>query len=1168
MEFRVLGPLEIFDGDREVVVKGPKQRLLLGVLLLHANEVVSSDRLIEALWGERVPDTAPKSLQMHVSGLRKALEPGRSPGGAGEILRTRPPGYELRLAPSQLDLHRFEHAVGEAKAAATAGKTREAAGMLRDALQLWRGPPLADLSFEAYMQIEIVRLEESHLAALEERIDADLALGRHGELIGEIESLASRYPLRERIRGQFMLALYRSGRQAEALDVYRDTRRTLVEELGIEPGRELKDLERRVLAQDPGLDASDALKAEPTLTDVPAAETLVGREPEMARLRPAVDAALSGRSGLILIGGEPGIGKSRLAEALAAHAHERGGRVIVGRCWEAGGAPAYWPWVQALRSYVRDTDAEALRAQLGRGAGDLVAILPELGDLLDDLPEKRAPDSEGARFQVFEAAAVFLRNAASSEPLAVFLDDLHAADVPSLLLLRFVAAELAGAPLLIVGCYRDTEIGPALAEALGELARGPATERVALTGLGGADTSRLLELALGHAPTDELAVRVQAETAGNPLFAAEIARLLASEHERVLERDGLPIPNGVSETIGRRLARQPEGCREVLTLASIIGREFNPAILQKVSGLVEDELFNTLDELAAARLVGGVPGTSGRLRFSHILVRDALYNDLSAPQRLRLHRLVGEALEEFYAGNHEPYLAELAYHFLNAGSLAPEKAVEYAERAGHRAASQYAYEEAARQFTTALEVLELVGTADLERICDLLLARGDALSRAGDLLESKAALRRGAAIAEQAGWSDRLARAALGYGGRFGWARAGTDPAFVPLLERALDAVGEEDSTARARLLARLAAALRDEPRRDHRVALAHEAVDIATRIGDPATLVDVLEGYWVAVEGPDSAQEAVAVSNRIIALGEEIGNPERVFAGHDHRLNAAWVLADRAGVDVELDHLRGLVDDLRQPAQRWHVSTTQAVLALMEGRFAEAEPLIDQTLALGSGAVSWNARVSHRIQLFILRRAQGRLDEIQDAIARSVHEFPALLRFQCALAHVHAQLGREQDAHAIFGDLLCHDLGAEYVDAEWLFSMSLLPDVCAYLNDQGAADRLYALLHPYARLYAHAPVEAAFGSVARALGVLATTLGQFDEAEEHFEAAIDTERRMRARPWLAHAQHDLAAMLFGRGNTGDLERAGGLRDEARGSFSALGVDAWATRAAELGQAR
>ena len=1365
IDFLILGPLEVLDEGRAVRLGGAKQRALLAVFLLHRGEALSTERLIDELWGERPPATAAKTVQVHVSRLRKALAGGKGNGSTGMIV-TREHGYELELDPDRLDAHRFERLVAEGRRELASGRPERATEALERALSLWRGPPLADLAYEPFAQREIARLDDLRVGALEQLIEARIALGAHAELVEQLETLIAEHPYREGLRAQLMLALYRSDRQAEALQAYQDARRTLVEELGIEPGERLRGLERAILAQDPALAApvgSDEADAEPRgqppdelptgvvtflLTDIegssglweadpegmaaalelhdeliattvqayagrllktkgegdatvtvfpraseavaaavdlqealgaaswpgelelrlrialhtgeaheragdyfgPAlnraarlralarggatvvsqataeivhdrlpteaelvalgrralrglkrpenvfelrrvaaqaapppgpvgveraaaeavAETprgaFVGRERELAEVVACLDDAVAGRGRLILLGGEPGIGKSRLAEELIAQAKARGARVLVGRCWEAGGAPAYWPWVQVLRPYLRETDREALRAQLGEAGADMAAVLPEVRDLLPDLPPPRAVDSEGARFRLLESVASFLRNAASATPLALFLDDLHAGDASSLLLLRFVAGQLAGAPILIVGCYRDTAVGPELAEALAELSREPAVLRLALKGLSGSDTSRLLELTLGHVPADELAAKVQSGTQGNPLFATEIGRLLASEGSGAAVPGKLPIPEGVREAIGQRLQRQSESCRQVLALASVVGREFDPDLLGRVSGLEEDELFAALEEAATARLVGGVPESSGRLRFSHILVRDALYEELSAPRRLRLHRAVAEALEAFYARNPEPHLAELAHHYLEAGIALADKAIEYAQLAGDRAASQHGYEEAARHYASALRVLDATGSGEADRARELLLSFGEVQSRAGSGQEAKRALQRAAMLAGQAGRSDQLARAAIAYGGRFAWARASTDPALVPLLERALAAAGEQDSRTRVMLLARLAAARRDDPGGERRFRLAEQAVEIARRIGDPVTLAAALEGQWIAVEGPEalSRGDGIGQGERLIALGESIGDKERVFAGHDYRLRSFWILGDRAGVEVELEALDVLADELRQPAQRWHQGTVRTELALMEGQFERAERLVSETLELGQRSESWNAVVSERLALFVLRRAQGRLAELEGTIERSTHEYPALLRFRCALAHLYAELRRQEAARAAVDSLLSRDLGQEHLDTEWFFSMSLLPDPCAFLGDGDAAAKLYSLLLPYEHVYAEAPIEAVFGSLARGLGVLATTLRRFDEAERHFEVAIDTERRMRAPPWLAHAQHDLAAMLLARGAADDRERAHELLEEAAATYRQHGMPTWASRATAL----
>jgi DNA-binding SARP family transcriptional activator/tetratricopeptide (TPR) repeat protein len=1143
VEFAVLGPLEVREGDRVIELGGQRQKLLLAALLLRTNQVVTSEALIDVIWGADPPETARKALQNSISQLRRVLErPGDEP-----VIVTRSPGYQLRIDGSHLDLACFERALTDAE---HARGPRELADGLRAALALWRGPPLADVELGDSLRGEVERLEELRLRASEGRIEAELALGEHAAVIPDLEALVAEHPLRERLRAQLMLALYRAGRQAEALATYRDTRRVLVEELGIEPGRELRELEERILTQDPGLDAP---------AGEPAVGALVGRQRELATLLPLVTAALAGRGAIALVAGDPGIGKSRLAEALARQADARGAAVAVGRCWEAGGAPAYWPWVQALGAYVRDSDPQAVRAALRGEGAELAAIVPELAELV---PAGREWDGEGGRFRLFAAVAAFLRRAATARPLALFLDDLHAADVPSLLLLRFMADEVGRTPLLIVGCYRDAEVDATLTPTLGELVRQRSVHRVTLGGFELEETARLLELTTGAELAAGVAERVHERSEGNPLFAVETGRLLAAAKVRT-DRP-LPIPVGVIEAIGQRLQARSQNCRDLLALASVIGREFGVDALERASGRVEDAVLDALEEAEVARLIDAVPGAGGRLRFSHVLVRDTLYDGLPAARRVRLHRQIGEAMEALYAGNLNPHVAELAHHFLLAGSGLADKAIEYTRRAGDGAASLYAYEEAARHYERALETLLTSGSEDPATVCELLLSLGEVLSRAGNEDDSKAVLRRAATLAEQQGRPDQLARAALAYGGRFLWERAGADPGLVPLLERALAAIGDDDGPVRVRLLTRLAGALRDERRHDQRIALANQAVEIASELGDPETLAIALEGRWNALEGPDSVDEGVALTQELVALAERLGDKERMYAAHHLRLDAFWFRCDRAGIDLEFDVLARLVGELRQPAQHWALGTARTMLALMEGRFEDAEQLISETFNVGQRAAAWSAAVSRRIGLFVLRREQGRLAELDDTIRRSTHEYPALLRFACARAHLHGELGHEREAHATFDALLARDLAHEHRDPEWLFSLSLLADPCAFLGDEAAASRLHALLLPYEHVYAQAPIEGVFGCVARALGVLATTAGRFDEAEQHLAVAIETERRMRARPWLAHAEHDLGAMLVTRSAPGDLDRARTLLDSARNAYRELRMHTWAERCGEL----
>jgi DNA-binding SARP family transcriptional activator len=411
MDYRILGPLEAFDGERSLSLGGSRQRAVLALLLLRANEALSRDVIIDELWGESPPPTAAKVLQNCISALRKELPDG------GQALRTVGGAYALEVAAGELDRDRFERALSKGRAALASGDSDEAAAELRAALALWRGGPLSDFAYERFAQDEIVRLEELHIEAVEDRIDADLAGGGAEVLVAELEAQVAKHPLRERLRRQLMLALYRSGRQAEALAAYRDARQTLLGELGIEPTRALQELERAILAQDPALDVERRAPARAAPPGRHAATPVLGRDDELAVFDAGLDDALAGRGRLFLIVGPPSAGKTHLADEVASRAKGRGAAVRWGRGWDGGEAPPYWPWRQAIR----------------------------------DLPAHDGAE----RFQYFATVTELLRAEAAKQPLMLVLDDLQAADEDSLRLLEFVGSEVAEMPMLIVGVARE-----------------------------------------------------------------------------------------------------------------------------------------------------------------------------------------------------------------------------------------------------------------------------------------------------------------------------------------------------------------------------------------------------------------------------------------------------------------------------------------------------------------------------------------------------------------------------------------------------------------------------------------------------------------------------------------------------------------------------------------
>src|SRR5688572_11957202 len=481
LQFRILGPLEVVRGDQRLAFRGSRERAVLALLVLHANRTVSAERLAEDLWSGDPPEGAIHSLRVYVSRLRQAL------GAAGEAVVTRPSAYELQIDPATVDALRFEELVARGRDEAKAGDRHAAATTLREALALWRGPALADVAEAPFAQAQAGRLEEARLCALEDRIEADLACGRHGEVTAELEVLTRDHPFRERLWSLRMIALYRSGRQAEALRAYQQLRSTLGDQLGIEPSSALQQLEGAVLRHDPALDwhlPGERVATVPGRLPQPLVRKerlpLVGREVELSRLDQWWQATCSGQRHLVLVAGEPGIGKSRLAAEFARTAHGGGAPVIFGRCDEGMGVP-YQPFVEALSRYLRQTS----RPILGRLAGDLVRLDPDVGKRVHGLSPPLRSDPETERYRLFDAVATWLSATSEAAPVLFVIEDLHWATKPTLLLLSHLLRSDEDLRLLFLVTFRDTplDMSPDLADLVAELLRQPGVERVRLAGL-------------------------------------------------------------------------------------------------------------------------------------------------------------------------------------------------------------------------------------------------------------------------------------------------------------------------------------------------------------------------------------------------------------------------------------------------------------------------------------------------------------------------------------------------------------------------------------------------------------------------------------------------------------------------------------------------------------
>lgn len=880
-------------------------------------------------------------------------------------------------------------------------------------------------------------------------------------------------------------------------------------------------------------------------TQIAQGDVFVGRDRELDELSRGLDDARKGRGRLFLLSGEPGIGKSRLVDEFASQAREGGVLLLWGRCWEAGGAPPYWPWVQLLRGYLRGQDADAVRDEIGAGAIDIAQMLPEIRDLFPDLPPPPTVDPDSARFQLFDSTTSFLLNAARREPFVLVLEDLHAADTPSLLLLRFLTNQIADASLLVLGTYRDVELTPEhpLTSAAAELSREPPTRRIHLRGLVEEDVARFVAAATRVQPPPQLVSALHRETGGNPLFMGEAVRLLAAEGRLEQLSDvatlRVAVPKGVRDVIGRRLNHLDDETKHTLSLASVLGTEFTTEALRRLAGVKPDELLSALDSAVEAGLVAPVAGSFGRFRFSHELVRETLYEELTSTMRMTLHTRAAQVLRQLYSTDEEAHLAELAHHFFEAAPLGEAvTAVDYARRAGDEAAHSLAYEEAARLYRMAVQALELTEPVDHKLLGELLLAVGEAQARAGDLETARDTFLRAAGIARRTGEASQLALAALGYGGRFVWARAGNDPNLIAMLQDGLALLGGSDDRLRVRLLARLACALRNSPDRERGAALSQQGLDLARRLADPPTLAYALEGRWGAVWWPENPQDRLEIARELLLTAERAGDRERAANG---RLAAYVSLCELGRITEargELGALGRSAEELRQPAQWWAFSAFRSVVALMEGDFLAEEARIEDALRMGEYTPVRDNVAARRSQLFLLRREQGRLAEVEDLILASIDDFPWYPLNRAALACLLLETGRIEKGRAAFDDLARDGFRVLNRDNEWLLGMALAAEACSMLQDTESAGVLYEPLLPFAGWHAVGHGEGSVGAVDRYLGLLAATTGRVDDAERHLGDAIAVNDRMGARPWTAHSRCDLAHVLLERDGPGDRERA------------------------------
>jgi DNA-binding CsgD family transcriptional regulator/tetratricopeptide (TPR) repeat protein len=856
----------------------------------------------------------------------------------------------------------------------------------------------------------------------------------------------------------------------------------------------------------------------------------VGRAHELETAERCLADAVAGRGGALVVSGEPGIGKTRLAEQVEEQARKLGVAVVWGRCVDEEGAPPFWPWRQVLWGCLAGANRDELLAFVGRNADDLAAIVPDLVARAAPGPAAASPPLGGEeRFRLFVTVSATLRGAAATTGLVVVVDDLHWADPSSAQLLAHLGPDLSASRMLLVVTYRDEEMTdehPASA-ALASLGRQRGTRRLRLDGLAAVEVAGQLEATLGRRFDDDVVERVARRSGGNPFLVAEIGQLL--DHAARSGGDGgnwdRAVPEGARALITRRLDRLAPDARELLRVAAVAGGRIDPLVLADVCSAPAEQVLDHLEHAAQARLVGGGRGS---LEFAHALVRDTLTAEIPASRRVGIHGRIAEHLERVHADDIERYAAAIAHHRLSALPVGDaRRAVEWTERAASNALDALAYEEAARLYDRALQAMALTGFGGRDR-SRVLVARAEALLKSGDVTSAIACAAEAGEEARRAGDPAAMARAAVSLDGvsEPSWARLA-----VHLAEDALADVSDDQLETRARLLAVVAtqASLLEDAERAE--AASRQALELAESAGTSAARMSALRARQMARSGADGVEDRMRVAEHMLALAAEAHDEWAALWGRLWRIDACCQLGDLDTAESDLTVLTDLAARLRQPVADWHVARTACALAMGRGRFAHAERRLRSTAAIAARRFDPRTRQMHAAAGCKLAGLTGDATFDSYTVELEGGDAPALER------QVHLYLA---SLYASRGDL---ERAAHHYDRmppwrSWrppgfvaLFAYNERARTAAWLGDVDGAAVAYELLRPWAAYFAAngSGVVALGGSVELALGCLAATLGKPDRAIRHLHTAIEANRRAGMAPFEAEARFELARVLGAR---------------------------------------
>jgi DNA-binding SARP family transcriptional activator len=1124
MRIHLYGNLSVEVEGRDVAdaVPGRLGRALLAYLIVNRGRPVRRDELIDAIWHDQLPAAPEASLSSLLSGVRRAL--GHEALSGRTVLTITLP------ADAWIDLEVARDMARVADAAFVEGRHAEALAQAQVGLDVTSGPLLTEL---AGPWVEELRAEAVQVRCdqLETAARAALAIGGHE--LGTAERLARALihlePYRESGYALLMEVLAVGGNVAEALRVFEDLRRLLRDELGVPPAPAVTALHDKLLreGQTPMPHARPALA--PSMVPLPSLiarserRGFVGREAELARLRERWAEVRSGGGELVVIAGEPGVGKTRLAARFAAEVHTTGTTVLYGRADEDSIVP-YQPLVEALRHLLTYVDITTLEAALGAQLAELRPLLPDA--TLVPAEGVVGPARGENRYALFEAASSLIQHVAQGRPMLLVVEDLHWADKPTLLLLRHVLRAAEDSPVMVLGTYREVELrAPApLPRLLADLRREHVLHRISLLGFDERETVEFLAGRANGKPAASDARQLREYTAGNPFLIEETLSSVGDDRPLpgTAASATVHVPEGAREVISRRFERLEPATLEVLTHASILGRDFSLAALEELSALAPDDVLRALEDAIGAGVVVEDPEQVGRFFFCHALMREVIYARPAASRRELLHLRAGEALETA-RDTLDVHVAELAHHyFLARHAGGAERAQRYSVDAAGEAERAHAYEEAARHYERALQALEASSVADESARVDILLDLGTVRWQGGEP-GARGAFEEAATLARRRGDAESLLRAVLGAGGRF-YAPGRPNPSYVAQLEQVLArsrGIGQAD---RARLLARLAEALAGSDGARAKDVSA-EAVRQAREAGDDDALVVAQLSRHAALLHIQHLRERLEIAEEAAALADRSGLREFAALGRHWHVYDLMEGADFGYAHARHAELEQLALQLQQPLYRHSALAWSGVFAQLTGQLDESERLACEGLRLAERAGARDARGHFTAQLLAVRREQGRMAELLPEIERLAADRSPALCWSALLPLVHLDAGDHERAASVLAELAADGFADVPDGLLWLPSMAWLGEAAAAIRDPATSATLLVQLEPYAGRLVQVGFAGCWGALDHVLGLLADATGHRQVAEHHLRAALRDHSALEAPLLVARTRRALSEL-------------------------------------------